>query len=256
MQNSVIFIFHFAAAINFAYGIYYDLVELKLPDDYSKVSIDFAGRWKYLTFWNMVLQLLYFSFSLLNDVFGSNSVYKKDRTTIQKLRDYVFGSLVFPLGMFVATTFWTLWAINRELVFPVALDAFFPGWLNHIMHTSIVPLDFFELIFIPKTFPKRSLAMSGLSVLMLGYLAWVFIIAFKTDFWVYPVLAVLHWGYRLLFIAGLMVLASFMYFSGEKLHYAVWGEPTPKTVKSFQKTVKEGKSPKAAKEGKIKRKQN
>jgi hypothetical protein len=52
----------------------------------------------------------------------------------------------------------------------------------------------------------------------------VFIIAFKTDFWVYPVLAVLHWGYRLLFIAGLMVLTSFMYFSGEKLHYAVWGK--------------------------------
>ena len=34
------------------------------------------------------------------------------------------------------------------------------------------------------------------------------------------------------------------------------GEPTPKTVKSFQKTVKEGNSPKAAKEGKIKRKHN
>ncbi len=52
----------------------------------------------------------------------------------------------------------------------------------------------------------------------------VFVIAFKTDFWVYPVLAVLHWGYRLLFIVGLMVLAAFMYFSGEKLHYAVWGK--------------------------------
>jgi hypothetical protein len=34
------------------------------------------------------------------------------------------------------------------------------------------------------------------------------------------------------------------------------GEPTPKTVKSIQKPVKEGKSPKAVKEGKIKRKQN
>ena len=33
----------------------------------------------------------------------------------------------FIFQQFVATTFWTLWAINRELVFPVALDAFFPG---------------------------------------------------------------------------------------------------------------------------------
>lgn len=64
MQNSVIFLFHLAAAINFAYGIYYDLVELKLPEDYSKISIDFAGRWKYLTFWNMVtfVYTLVFSF--------------------------------------------------------------------------------------------------------------------------------------------------------------------------------------------------
>lgn len=52
----------------------------------------------------------------------------------------------------------------------------------------------------------------------------VFFIAFKTDFWVYPVLAVLHWGYRLLFIAGLIILASTMYFSGEQLHYFVWGK--------------------------------
>ena len=66
MQNLVIFLFHLAAAINFAYGIYYDLVELKLPDDYSKISIDFAGRWKYLTFWNMVylMTVLIFIFLL------------------------------------------------------------------------------------------------------------------------------------------------------------------------------------------------
>lgn len=73
---------------------------------------------------------------------------------------------------FVASTFWILWAIDRELVFPVSLDAFFPAWLNHIMHTSIVPLDFIELIFIPKTFPRRSRAIIGLAALMLGYLVW------------------------------------------------------------------------------------
>ncbi|KAK4016666.1 androgen-induced gene 1 protein [Daphnia magna] len=240
MKNSIRIIFHLGAASNFAYGIYYDLLELKVPDDYAKISIDFAGRWKYLTFWNMVLQLFYFSFSIANDLLGSNSTNLKEQTALQRVRDFLFGSLVFPLGMFVATTFWVLWAIDRELVFPVALDAFFPGWLNHIMHTSIVPLDFIELIFIPKIFPKRSHALAGLSALMLGYLAWVFFIAFKTDFWVYPVLAVLHWGYRLLFIAGLIILASTMYFSGEQLHYFVWGQQTPESVKPRRK---DGKSP-------------
>ena len=57
-------------------------------------------------------------------------------------------------------------------MFPAALDAFFPAWLNHIMHTSIVPLDLIELLFTPKTFPRRARAMAGLAVLMLGYLVW------------------------------------------------------------------------------------
>ncbi|XP_057366816.1 androgen-induced gene 1 protein-like [Daphnia carinata] len=234
MENSIRLLFHLVATANFAYGIYYDLWELKLPHDFAKISIDYAGQLKYLTFWNMVLQLIYFSFSIFNDLFGSNSISLKERAALQSVRDFLFGSLVFPLGMFVATTFWILWAFDRELVFPVALDAFFPGWLNHVMHTTVVPLDFIELFFIPKTFPERSHALAGLSILMLGYLAWVFFIAFKTDFWVYPVLAVLHWGYRLLFIAGLMVLASLMYICGEKLHYYVWGQQTLGAVRPRQ----------------------
>lgn len=54
MQNSVQFLFHLAAAANFAYGIYYDLVKLKFPDDYHTFVVEYGGRWKYLTFWNMV----------------------------------------------------------------------------------------------------------------------------------------------------------------------------------------------------------
>ena len=54
MPKSLLFLFHLAAAANFAYGIYYDLFKLQLPEDYHKISIDYAGRWKYLTFWNMV----------------------------------------------------------------------------------------------------------------------------------------------------------------------------------------------------------
>ena len=70
------------------------------------------------------------------------------------------------------TTFWGLWAVNRELVFPVALDAFFPSWLNHILHSSIAVFTLIEMILVPKMYPSRGSALTGLAVLMLGYLVW------------------------------------------------------------------------------------
>lgn len=55
MQKSVQFLFHLGAVANFGYGIYYDLFKLKLPEEFIKATSDYAGRWKYLTFWNMVI---------------------------------------------------------------------------------------------------------------------------------------------------------------------------------------------------------
>ncbi|TFK05014.1 zinc finger protein 850-like protein [Platysternon megacephalum] len=37
------------------------------------------------------------------------------------------------INQFVAVTFWTLYAYDRELVYPKELDEINPPWLNHIM---------------------------------------------------------------------------------------------------------------------------
>lgn len=62
-------IFHVIATSILAYGIYYDVTVVKLPEGWNIVS--FAGRWKYLTFWNVVSYS--FSYFLLdcfiNDIF-------------------------------------------------------------------------------------------------------------------------------------------------------------------------------------------
>jgi hypothetical protein len=34
---------------------------------------------------------------------------------------------------FVVLTFWGIYAVDRELVYPKALDKLIPPWLNHIM---------------------------------------------------------------------------------------------------------------------------
>lgn len=39
----------------------------------------------------------------------------------------------FFLFQFVFTSFWSIYAYDRELVFPKVLDDIIPTWLNHAM---------------------------------------------------------------------------------------------------------------------------
>lgn len=63
-----------------------------------------------------ITQAVYFTLALVNDFAGSNAATTGDRPFIRKIRDYVFGSLAFPLAFDVGGLFWVLYAIDRELV--------------------------------------------------------------------------------------------------------------------------------------------
>ena len=67
---------HLVAIANFAYAIYFDLYILNHP----KAAKSFGGMWKYLTFWNLWIQLIYFSISFLNSIFGSHASDPKATT--------------------------------------------------------------------------------------------------------------------------------------------------------------------------------
>jgi FAR-17a/AIG1-like protein. len=73
---------------------------------------------------------------------------------------------------FVGVTFWALMAVDRELVFPKALDPFFPSWLNHVMHTNIMIFTLLEMVTSFHIYPKRSKGLIGLMVFMAIYLGW------------------------------------------------------------------------------------
>lgn len=49
------FLLHCAATACFGYAIYYDVVLLHVPESRKQfLGVEYAGRWKYLTFWNAV----------------------------------------------------------------------------------------------------------------------------------------------------------------------------------------------------------
>jgi hypothetical protein len=167
---------------------------------------------------------VYYVIALLNDLIGSNEPAIKDRPAIRRIRDYVFGSLAFPLVFDVGGMFWLLYAIDRELVLPKAVDVFFPSWHNHILHTNIMIFIVLEMIFTYHKYPCRKSALAGLGTLMLAYLTWVHVIYFNAGAWVYPVLAVLNWPQRIGFYVFTCSVPFIFYFLGEFLNGQIWSK--------------------------------
>jgi len=226
---------------NFGYAIYWDLFILDVPET-------FAGKWKYLTFWNLWIQLIYFSISLLNNIFGSHSVTKESTSSLQSIRDFMFATVAFPIGQFVGIIFWTLFNIDRELVFPKALDAFFPNYINHMMHTTVIPVQLLELILLYHMYPTKKSGMATTFAFCLIYLTWTMIIAHFGGIWVYPIFEVLEPVPRVGFMLVCSMFGGLLYFIGEFLNGIVWSKHNKigKEELETQSTRVKGKKPKKA----------
>ncbi|XP_049856038.1 androgen-induced gene 1 protein-like isoform X1 [Schistocerca gregaria] len=214
---------HVSAVLHFAVGLHgaYLLEHPHVGPMQSQVFRE-LGQWKFLTFWNMVLQTVYFTICVINDLIGTNDSHPKKTPFIRSLRDFIQASLAFPLSTFVCLTFWSLYAIDRELVFPKAADTFFPWWLNHVMHSNILVFSLLETVATYHKYPSRSKCLLGLAVFTIVYLVWVHIIYYLSGEWVYPVLSVLNVAQRIVFFLILMLLFFGLYFLGEVLNNKVW----------------------------------
>lgn len=234
--------FHVAFALLFSFAIYYDVYRVQFPDVIRVRHEGSGGRLKYLTFWNLVLQASFFAVSFINDVVGTRAEDVTKRGRLQTLLDAVFSSLGFPVSIFVSTSFWTIYCINRELMFPRIFDTFFPVWLNHILHSSIFPAAMLEMCFVYHHYTCRKRSLAILSFFTALYLAWTFVVAHFYQFWTYPILEVLNWWQRSAFIVVCIAFISIYYFVGEALHGFVWRKSAGK-----QKSQKKNKNKKKKK---------
>ena len=138
--------------------------------------VTFGGQWKYLTFINLWVQLLYFILCLITD-------FSKERSIIVRWRDVMFASAAFPVGLFVCVSFWGIWAVDRELVFPAKLDPYFPALMNHAMHTVPLPLLLLEMICIHHVYPSRKTGGGIAASFFLAYLIWVHVVFYFGGIW-------------------------------------------------------------------------
>lgn len=235
-------LFHIVAVAHFYYGIY--AWDQLWPHESKFRKYDYGGKFVYLTFLNFITQAAYFTLALLNDFVGSNKATLGDRPLIRRIRDYIFGSIAFPLAFDVGGMFWLLYAIDRELVYPKGLDAFFPWWLNQVIHTNIMAFIVMEMLLLHHKYWCRKGNLAGIGVYMLAYLTWIHVIYYKANVWVYPVLAILNWPQRILFYIFTCSVPIVFYYMGEFLNKSVWHDGRLEGAEPSKKSSKKTKSKK------------
>ncbi|XP_032870910.1 androgen-dependent TFPI-regulating protein-like [Amblyraja radiata] len=184
----------------------------------------YAGQWKYLTFLNLFLQMIFNGLCILSDI-------QKQASWILCLRDLFFSVLVFPVGTFVVASFWILFTLDRSLVYPEALDKFIPLWVNHAVHTMVLPLVLLELFISRHRYPTRRTGLLILGTISISYLLWVLWIYYAAGDWVYPLLGLFNQTGLVAFFSFSLLLVMLLYLLGEQLTLLVWGL-TGKTKRS------------------------
>ncbi|KQK82731.1 androgen-dependent TFPI-regulating protein [Amazona aestiva] len=125
---------------------------------------------------------------------------------------------------FVSISFWTLYSYNRELVYPKSLDGVIPLWLNHAMHTAILPFAVLEILALPHRYPAKKKGLILLGFVSFLYISWVLWIYSVTGEWVYPLFALFSpAGLAAFFAISLAIIISFYNF-GEFLNRIIWGD--------------------------------
>lgn len=229
MKKPLMFAYHGGVTALYGFAIGWQSVSEKSAQLYQLTNpmIRVYGRWRFLTYQNLVIQFVAYSLCLATHL----------HPRFKKSRDFIFTTLAFPIGMSVVFTFWSIWFVaGRQYIFPVSLQEYYPSWLNHITHTIILPINLIELYIVNHVYSPNKKSYMTLLGHLLSYSAFILYIRFETGRWVYPILNKLD-GLP----AGAVILASglfalFCYKSGKIVHDMIHG--TVKCVKEKISTNK------------------
>ncbi|RVE53592.1 hypothetical protein evm_001733 [Chilo suppressalis] len=125
-----------------------------------------------------------------------------------------FASIIWPSTFVVFSLFWSVYSYDRQLVYPDFLDKVLSPISNHIMHTAILPLSLWEILFQPRTTPRSHWRYLGHMtfhfLLYLGTLIYTYV---ESGIWLYPILKEVY-GTPLLpvLILGAYALALIGYY--------------------------------------------
>ncbi|XP_074608010.1 androgen-induced gene 1 protein-like isoform X1 [Acropora palmata] len=211
----ILLISHICGTMLFTYTLYQHL-QIKAPVNRRY----YGGKFKFLTFLNVLIQLVYFTTAIIGDVV---TLIKGRDGWLTKLRDIVFASLAFPICMFVSATFWGIYLMDRDLIFPKGMEEIIPPWLNHLLHTWCAVAIIMEGAFVKHRYPRNHVGLGLLLSFCLAYLLWITWVSHVTGFWVYPFLHVMSFSARIASVALAGFAVGSFYFFGKRMTRFIFG---------------------------------
>ncbi|XP_050358940.1 androgen-dependent TFPI-regulating protein-like [Nymphalis io] len=154
-----------------------------------------ATQFKYITIWNVAFQMLFLFMSLACDISLLHKVKKEPKyiAYVRSYKDIFFASVVWPLSLTISAVFWPVFIIDRELIFPVYIDKALSLLSNHIMHSSIVPIVLWELLFQPRSRPSSHKWFIAHTIIIASTYMYVLLANYaEHGRWPYPVLNKLY----------------------------------------------------------------
>ena len=177
-----------------------------------------GGRFKFLTHINLWVQLFFFTVQLIADLIPA--LHKK---RFQQFSDIVFTCIVFPLAANIVIMFWSIYAIDRRLIYPEVFDKFVPVYMNHLWHTAILLWALIEIYVVHHHFPRKRVAAAFIFAYAAAYIGWVVYIYVQTDWWCYGFMKHLHPAALAVFF-GVATFVSFgLHLLGKSIAHTRWG---------------------------------
>lgn len=137
--------------------------------------IQIFGLWKFLTYHSLLIQTASCFLHLVAHV----------ATKYRILQDIVFTAFAFPIGNLVVISFWLVyWTQGRDMIYPKAIEKYFPVWLNHVTHTIILPLNLTQTYLTYHRYLRKGSILS--LCYMLGYYIFTLYIRYRAGVFVYP----------------------------------------------------------------------
>ncbi len=176
-----------------------------------------GGPFKYMTHINLWVQLLFFGFQMLAD---NCSLINGN---MQKVSSFLFTTVAFPMSAVVVITFWPIYSIDRNLVFPEYYDIVYPWYMNHFWHTTVLLWVLVEICLFNHQFPNNLAA--GVSMLTSSslYICWVVYINVTTGHWVYSFLEHLSPLQVAIFFICTIFISFGLYLVGKLVSCLRWG---------------------------------
>ena len=218
----VVIVFHLVMVVYYGWLIYHGtrlMADNKHILDPKGKMPAFGGRFKFLTHITQWVQLSFFSLQLLADLFP----HRPSRKQLQRACDFLFTTVAFPLCFLVVVTFWGIYAIDRQLVYPEVFDKFVHPIINHSWHTAIALFVLVEMYLVAHRYPSTGAAAVMVFLYSTAYISWVVLVFVQTGFWVYPFLRLLQPAVMALFFAGSMFFALALHLLGRRISAHFWG---------------------------------